>query len=243
MTVVDLRELPAPDAVGARRPARPGRRGAAIILRCPNRSCWPSPITAEAPPGERVVLVRRRRGGARWAVAVLSPARDGSTVRARRGRPRVVTPEHDVETALLRLAVRGGAGGLAASTSGSCRPPRPTTPGSPPRASPPSATCSRCGSRSPSPDDVVAGDPAPGDAALRPRPRRGGVGRDQQPGLRRPPRAGRVDRRRAARAHGRRLGRPRRLPGGRRSRRARSHRGLLDQGPPRPRRRSSARST
>ena len=86
----------------------------------------------------------------------------------------------------------------------------------------------------PLPDDVVPPTRPLATRPFVPGQRRGGLGRDQQPCLRRPPRTGRVDRGRAARAHGGRLGRPRRLPRGRRPGRARSDRGLLDQGPPRP---------
>src|SRR5580698_7241755 len=102
MAVVDLHELPASDrsALVAVR----DRAGAAS-----DHPALPEPqylaVTdhAEAPPGERVILVRY--GAELLGFAVLSPARDGSTVVHVVVDPAVATPQHDVDTALLRLAV------------------------------------------------------------------------------------------------------------------------------------------
>jgi mycothiol synthase len=102
MTVVDLRQLSAPDrsallalldraSAASDHPALPEPQVLAVTQR------------AEAPPGERVVLVRR--GAALLGFAVLSPARDGSTVVHVVVDPAVATPQRDVDTALLRLAV------------------------------------------------------------------------------------------------------------------------------------------
>jgi mycothiol synthase len=109
MTVVDLRELPAPDraalralleSAGAARqhPALPEPQLLAVTQR------------TEAPDGERVVLARHGNGagsgsGAELAgCAVLSPARDGSTVLHLVVDP--ATPGPELQTALLRRAVQ-----------------------------------------------------------------------------------------------------------------------------------------
>jgi mycothiol synthase len=102
MTVVDLRELPAPErsalvalleraSAAADHPALPEPQFLAVTQQ------------AEAPPGERVLLLRH--GTELLGFAVLSPARDGSTVVHVVVDPAVVTPQRDVDTALLRLAV------------------------------------------------------------------------------------------------------------------------------------------
>jgi mycothiol synthase len=102
MTVVDLRELPAPE------------RSALIALlhrasSASDHPALPEPQflavsqLAEAPPGERVLLVRFAEE--LLGFAVLSPARDGSTVVHVVVDPAVATPHSDVATALLRLAV------------------------------------------------------------------------------------------------------------------------------------------
>jgi len=57
----------------------------------------------EAPPGERVVLARLR--GDLVGCAVLSPARDGSTVVHMVVDPTVATAGHELDTALLRRAL------------------------------------------------------------------------------------------------------------------------------------------
>ena len=102
MTVVDLRELPARErsalvavldraSTAGDHPALPEPQFLAVTQH------------AEAPPGERVVLVRYETE--LLGFAVLSPARDGSTVVHVVVDPAVATPQHDVDTALLRLAV------------------------------------------------------------------------------------------------------------------------------------------
>jgi mycothiol synthase len=102
MTVVDLRELPAPDrsalvalldrvSAASDHPALPEPQALAVTRH------------AEAPPGERVILVRY--GAELLGFAVLSPARDSSTVVHVVVDPAHVTPQRDVDTALLRLAV------------------------------------------------------------------------------------------------------------------------------------------
>ena len=102
----------------------------------------------------------------------------------------------------------------------------------------------RAGARSPAaPDASPAADrrTAARDAAVRRRPGRGGLARRQQPGLRRPSRAGRLGPRHVAGPGEGALVRPRRVPAPRARRPA--GRLLLDQGPRRPRRRCSGRST
>jgi mycothiol synthase len=102
MTVVDLHGLPAPERSAL--VALLDRAGTAS-----DHPALPEPqflaMTqhAEAPPGERVVLVRYHEE--LLGFAVLSPARDGSTVVHVVVDPAVATPHHDVDTALLRLAV------------------------------------------------------------------------------------------------------------------------------------------
>ena len=103
---------------------------------------------AEAPPGERIVLVRYQTE--LLGFAVLSPARDGSTVVHVVVDPAVATPQHDVDTALLRLAVEEAPAGsdihlwvMQATPADDAR----VAAG----VSPPSATSSRCASPSPCP--------------------------------------------------------------------------------------------
>ena len=102
MTVVELRDLPGPErsalvaaldraAAANHHPALPEPQLLAVTRR------------AEAPPGERVLMVRH--GAELLGFALLSPARDGTTVVHVVVDPGVVTPGHDVDTALLRLAV------------------------------------------------------------------------------------------------------------------------------------------
>ena len=190
MTVVDLRELPAPDRGARSRAAASGpnaaerppaaARAAAAGRHPPRRgagtasaSCWPG--TGATLAGLRRPLPRPRRLDRRctwWSTRGASrrPALGAGAAAARRRRRR-------------RRPAR--------STSGSCRrrpadDERAARRGLHPRARPapdarpPPAARRRGG-----------GDPAAGHPALRRRPRRGRLGRDQQPRLRRPPRAGR----------------------------------------------------
>ena len=79
MTVVALRELPAPDGVSLR--ALLDRAGAARRHPAlPEPQLLAATHHGEAPAGERIVLARDGDGKELAGCAVLSPARDGSTV-------------------------------------------------------------------------------------------------------------------------------------------------------------------
>jgi mycothiol synthase len=102
MTVVELRKLPAPERASL----------VALLERTSAVNAHPSlpepqelEVTrhAEAPPGERVVLARLR--AELVGCAVLSPARDGSTVVHVVVDPTLATADHELDSALLRRAV------------------------------------------------------------------------------------------------------------------------------------------
>ena len=195
----------------------------------------PQLVAADAPrdsTGAGSHRARPRRGRAR-RVALLSPAKDGSTVLHIVVDPaaRARGTEDAVVSALLGRAVAEAPTDapvhLWAMQAGPADDDRARRARIRRRARPPPDACPAA-----APAGRRGGDPAPGHPPLRARTRRRGLGRHQQPGLRRPPRAGWVDGRAAPGAHGRGLGRARRVPRGRRSRRRRPHRFVLDQGPP-----------
>ncbi len=103
MTVVALRELPAPDGVSLRAlldRAAAARRHPAL----PEPQLLAATHHGEAPAGERIVLARDGDGKELAGCAVLSQARDGSTVLHLAVDP--AQAGSGLETALLRRAVQ-----------------------------------------------------------------------------------------------------------------------------------------
>jgi ribosomal protein S18 acetylase RimI-like enzyme len=133
--------------------------------------------------------VRRHHAGLDGATALHVAGRSGPS--GRRGRS---------STSCCGRRCRGAA--PAGCACGSCRPPSADDAEAPTiSASCPSGTCSRCASPSPFPPRSWRRPPG-GHPALPAGPDDEAWLDHQQPGLRRPPRTGRMDPRRPARAHG-----------------------------------------
>ena len=183
----------------ARHAPRAGRRRRVTIRRSPSHSCWPSPQPSGPPHAGRLVLAGTGAdaGEVLAGCAVLSPAADGSHRPARGRRPAATRRRPPGR----RASGPHSSGAPCArrrpdprSTSGSCRPRPPTTNVPAPMGFVPERDLLQMRVPLPLPADVVAATRPLATRPFEPGPRRGGLGGDQQPGLRRPPRAGRLDR-------------------------------------------------
>ncbi len=229
MAVVDAGGAARARSGGAHHAPGNGPRRRATTRRCPSRSCSPSRDRPGRPRDGRARARRRRGRAGRVRRALPRRGRFHRAPRRRRpGRRRAdvarVRPDPACPGRRRRPALPVHLWAMQAAPADDERARR--------RGFVPERDLLQMRVALPLPDDVVA--------ATRPLATRPFVpGRDEgawvgheQPGLRRPPRAGWVDGGPAPRAHGRRLGRARRVPGGRRPRRPGPDRVLLDQDPP-----------